>query len=496
MSDDVWNSDSRPLRWPLYNSEYHGAAVDPAQQFLQVQWPTSDEDEEINIVLKLSLSQFTALASAIDAGRDIAFGDKSDAIWVLWLKALQSMTICEDVNNCIQTNASTQAALNDFLENSGVLNPNQASGTDTTGNDRFPAATRESTDVYEPPAGCDLDVLWAGIFEIVTRLDDNARQVLETMNAHADKLQRIGELIEAVPILGSGGDALLKQVSETAPDLLNLFNAYSSIGNMETLACEIFDLVCEECRYPTYEELWQTVASHALGGLTDFGVLNVIVTLGSWITSAAAAATVVWHTTLIVELFVLYMDAKYLNSYGQDAIPLFASLGEDIPSDDWETLCGACGGWCIEFDWTTTDGSFIQRPDLPAGVWNSGQGWQCTLEDFGSGDANYSYPYRDFSTSFTVNNFTIRYKGTAGAANRNLNIAAWNGASLVYVHNFGAYDLSGTEQEVTISPSAMTITRLVVSGITGLGSPLDTDAITLTYFRMQGQGTPPITSNC
>lgn len=73
-----------PNRHPLSSTS---TVDDDSLQNPQLSWLTDDPAQRVNVVLNLSLDEFVAIASAIDAGRDIAYGEASEAIWWLWTRA-------------------------------------------------------------------------------------------------------------------------------------------------------------------------------------------------------------------------------------------------------------------------------------------------------------------------------------------------------------------------------------------------------------------------
>lgn len=78
----------RKLKFPLY---YTLAPSDKTDDETlpspQIEWTTEDSNERVNVVLNLSLNEFIAIASAIDVGRDVAYGEDSETVWWIWNRA-------------------------------------------------------------------------------------------------------------------------------------------------------------------------------------------------------------------------------------------------------------------------------------------------------------------------------------------------------------------------------------------------------------------------
>ena len=81
----------RKLPYPLFRPETIISSGPQSGSINNLKWPTSDPDEQVKIELRLSLKQYVKIASAIDAGRDIAYGSDSENIWWLWNVALASI---------------------------------------------------------------------------------------------------------------------------------------------------------------------------------------------------------------------------------------------------------------------------------------------------------------------------------------------------------------------------------------------------------------------
>ena len=150
------DSPQRPLKWPLSLSggddEFTGEA---SESFISlVNWPVVDTTERINVIMNLSRDEYQAITNTVDVGRDIAYNDNSGQIWYIWLRMLQTMTICDDVANCIDTSQVVQDAITQYLIASGIINPNIINPDATTIDDRFPNAQRE-LNIKSAPAGCD-----------------------------------------------------------------------------------------------------------------------------------------------------------------------------------------------------------------------------------------------------------------------------------------------------------------------------------------------------
>lgn len=335
---------SRVLPFPLkeqlviVSPTSEGTVIHQTPNFFPV-----DSDERIDIILNMSLNEFVGVASALDIGRDIGYGDNSNEIWWVWVRSQRGAMTCEQIIDCIENDAATQAALTQYLNGAGNVNPNSVDADNTTVPQRFAGSAQALQDEIGTLADCNLDVLWGAIRSgIVHYLDDNARNFLEDLNAQADKGQRAANLLGAIPIVGDLASAVTLQFVELVPDLLNLFNSFSSETAMDNIACDIFEMVCAECRFPTWDELFSYYASAGISGIDD--VQNLVFTAATdyLLGSSQLAALACYYTIITYELFVLYLGAKFNGAQGTASIALWAGLGEDFASDNWIALCDGC----------------------------------------------------------------------------------------------------------------------------------------------------------
>lgn len=264
---------------------------------------------------------------------DDLFGELNDRL-------MTPIEFCAEMVNCINNDEAVRNALQQWFLDSG-LSSNTIDPDSTTINDRM-TTEQQGAGIKGAPGDCDKDTLWAGCKEVVLRLDDNARTVLEDAIVIADIAQRYVDLIGAIPVIGDVATSILNQFTKTIPDIYDSFNAYSSTEHIEELTCSLFELVCNDCRYPTFEEVATTVASNALGIFSDWQTVTMTAVVAEFLETGAFTPSLVWHSMLMFELCVLYLGARWNGNTGTQAITFWAELGEDEPSSDWELLCDGC----------------------------------------------------------------------------------------------------------------------------------------------------------
>lgn len=299
-------------------------------------------------------------------------------IYADWLSGECSLD-CDDVLACLGP------VLAD-LQRAGTVNPNSVDPSDTTViNYRWPPAERSAA-ILPPPAGCDNDILWSGVLEIVQRIDQNGRDFWETIVAENDTIQRIGEIVALVPLFGDIIGEGVQLLAEIAPDMLNSYNAYSTPEAIEAVACDLFATTCGECRFPTYQEVYDYFSGRSALGAAAWEDIAFEAAVDVLLGTHTLPTAIVWFTTNILQMWVLAAGATWIRTIGVEYIALWAGIGAASPSDAWELICGPCGGatWSHDFDFTVDQQGWNIRPGqgswTPQGIAGTQYGTQYILQ--------------------------------------------------------------------------------------------------------------------
>jgi len=387
--------------------------------------------------------EYTRIFSALLVGAEFTYPSISKQIMYDFLRLVNGGTAmsCEDVADCIETEEIVKDAITSNFEinlsnlmqnaNSGLQYPKVDAEVDTVLTLPEALGATGLAEEIKELSDCNLDVLFAGIRDgIVARLDDNARSVLEYLVSKADLGQRTTALVGAIPVFGSMAKAVLDQMVELAPDMLNLFESYSSIGNLDTIACEIFAIVCAECRYPTYDEVFTYYANAGITGMNDIDDIVVAAATDLLFGSTELASLAFYHTMIAYELFILYLGSKFYGASGTNALNIMASLGEDNPTDNWKVLCDTCNEPFVEivYDFTqSSHNAFVNMllgsgtDPTTRGTYVAGKGWMFTRWATGSAMRVSIMLPLDLDTGRTVRALAIKWAGdTVDAANNTL----------------------------------------------------------------------------
>jgi len=439
---ELSDKPKRHLPFPLDDSAGLQSEVPENGDFIDFTWQTEDSSERVTIQLELSQDEYTALASAVNVGSDIAYSTDADYIWWIWCRAFRGaiMVDCGEVADCFEseiiTNTTLQNSITNAVNNFGFGNANHINGDITTIPDRnLPSALSENV---APLVECNLDVLWAGIRHgIVDRMDDACRDLLEDLALIPDAIERLAVFIDVVPVIGDIAQGLAFQVTEVIPDLIDLYNSYSSEATLDELACEIFALVCADCHYPTFNEIFDVYNSHAISGIARDGVtLSEIASL--LLDLVGGGAKTAYFTLQVWQLWILFVQATFNGESGTNAILKYVHLGEDFANDNWYTLCDTCNEAyaSMEFDYTksqygsTLAGGFSSGK---TGTYVAGSGWRLDSLSVGSSLLTIAQPLLpsyvirsvSFTASFPKTGYVAAFqlRANAGLAGTSLNIS-------------------------------------------------------------------------
>lgn len=403
-------------------------------------------------------------------------------VYTDWLNGGCSLD-CNDVLGCLPTYTT------DMLR-AGTYNIDRIDPTDDAIIDaRFPSTSREG-EILPPPADCNLDEMWAGVLEIATRIDGNGRDFWEIITAQADKIERVAEAIALVPLFGDIVGEGLALLAEVAPDMLNLYAAYSSQSAIEAIACDLFSTTCGECRYPTYQELYDYYSGQSALGAANWVNIALEALLDVLLGTSGSSPGIVYMTTNILQLWVLATGARFASTMGVNFIALWAGLGSATPSDGWELLCGGCGDtWEHMFlngdghgDWTA----------LPAPISNYCTCTYDAVNDRWDGclpinnSARYAIVNVTSGATFTITgvSVTMAYKNTRASAT--LRIESPYGTVLAQRTN-----MTGTGTTTLTWSGDLGVTQLALRGLAGGVSSGDGGYARLTQITVSGRGYDP-----
>ena len=304
---------------------------------------------------------------------------------------------CEDIADCLDTpeaitviqqlitnNQTIINSITQTVNQSGFGDVNHVNVYITTIPDRNDAGFMQQS--VKPLDNCNLDGLWAGIRGIVQLLNDTAKDLLEDLATIPNAAERLVVFFDVIPVMGDLAEGLAFQVNEIVPDLLALYESHESESVLDEIACSLFDIVCSECRYPTFQEVFDAYKAGAIFLGLDINNMTLEDIANELLTLVANPASQAFNTISVWALWILNAQATFNGVSGTDAIIDWATLGEDSANNNWLQLCDGCNEAYQIWEWDFAsqgqgDWYLDPAPDgnpSDEGIWVSGRGWRLT----------------------------------------------------------------------------------------------------------------------
>jgi len=326
----VEDSEARGLKWPLSLSEnpllIGGDLESPSDTIAE--WPVSDRSERVTITLSLSFDELLVLASAIDAGRDIAYGVQSIEVWQIWVRALKTMELCQQIADCINdVNSPARQALIDALadNNNPVLPPSIAQ----VNPNEIVLGTVENPSIFTP--SCEPNNIFGTARQIVELSDNLVRGMFEVLSTVTSSTQLMAIVTDSIPIISEAFDFVL-WVQATAE---SAYNASYTPTLRDEIACDLFCVGMDNCGLSIDDIANYFAQSSALPmPQTVEDALDSLVALSSGAILVKSLYSLLWGA--------ISEGQKWL---GVDNVAQLTRLLQSFfndPDSDWVTLCPEC----------------------------------------------------------------------------------------------------------------------------------------------------------
>lgn len=330
------------------------------------------------------------------------YASKALALTEAYANCGATMT-CDEIADCVESEiVGGNETLINVLTNNAIStgtggNFNRVNADITTVLDRnLPQSLQES---INPEFQCDMNKLWGAIRHgIVERLDDTARDLLEDLAAINDTPQRFQAFIDVIPVLGDVAEGIVTLATEVIPDILNLYDSYSSEAVLDEIACDLFALVCNDCALPTFEQLYNyySTLGYEMSAMNAQTLAPMMQKIAGMI-GTFQPASIVYHSMITFQLFTLYLQATWNGNSGVATIHKWAKLGEDFGSDNWVDLCDACNEQYQVFEWDYTvsqyDSVKASGFSTSGGTWIAGKGWRVDKTAANAGRLTMGQPF-------------------------------------------------------------------------------------------------------
>lgn len=340
-----YDAAPRPLPYPLDRASNLEVVVPEDTFVCGIPEFPEDSDEKIPVVFNLSLNDFVALATSIDVGSDIAYGDDGLKIWYLWVASVMCANFCDEVAECIDNSENVQTALANQIRNNPLLAMAIADAIGGIGGftPGVPISPEQATSDITPGNihdgdTCDLNASWGAALYLTQSANRLITDFFESTETLTNVLERMQKLVGLIPAIGNTIENLASFADELYDDLKEGYAGAYNETVEEQIACDIFCVIQENCTL-TVDDLIQIFADR-LGTISPTVFASVITFVGT--------GTFV-GTPIVDAMYYLYFTAmKFGQVFGSATSGMFGirpltqlmGLGADqLASDNWITLC-------------------------------------------------------------------------------------------------------------------------------------------------------------
>lgn len=339
--------DIRPLFFPLNTTEDMNSETPdtPTIDHLTLSgWETNDPEERVNIVLNLSLYEYVALATCIDVGRDIAYGNNSIYLWWIWVRSIKYMSICDLIIECINDPESGVAdSILSLIGNSSYelsRSYGQSFNNVSLG------------DGYNPT--CDEDILFGQALQLVEYLDQLNRDFLEIAEVATNRLDLLADVVgDVTGIDESSIDAGIAWIQFIQDSIAENYDAQITQAYLEEIACDIFcralDVNCAITPTLLYDTFKDRLES-------DISIDEIMIEVWLYLTSGTWTGQEIADVMFFAQLALRSMIGKYFEKVAYSDINTRIEIYSNDPNPDWSTLCDCTVDPCalpITINWDT-----------------------------------------------------------------------------------------------------------------------------------------------
>lgn len=367
-------------------------------------------------VVTLDDAEKLKFTSALLAGLDLLYPDEFVYLFQLWLQptefpntfpentigACEPVDLCQLILQCIESTPELQQAIGKYSLTSGATGttPQQDSILDI--------------DFVNGQIDCDNDKLYGMCLQLTDFLNTVSEDILEQFVTAFAVPSRLGDAIEAIPLIGELPlDDILQALEKLAEQINDAYQAGYDTQIREDISCALFCLAKDNCQLSFRD------ARDYFGGKlivpindTDFNTMIEDIVANNWL---GEQSIYVMHW-LILNVFIFGGEITGIDA---DRALVTVSTFFNDPNPDWSILCTDCG-WLYTNNWVSSEDGWIFPDnggfDAPVGNWVNGLGF--TSDDVQVNTTQYwrgcAIGY-DFAAPTTVTRLNALYNLTKGS---------------------------------------------------------------------------------
>jgi len=360
----MWNF----LLWPNRFEGKLTQDLDLVGDYNPIEFP--DQDTEIQLVMSISLAQFTKLYSSIIKGAILSYPDEYEQIAWTFLKAFEMpYDICQLIADCIDNpesparQAVKNLVINDNDITQHIINVS-GPGSPMTG-PQIEALIGDE---------CDEDAAFGGWSALIRQMDTNNRDLFERIEIGTNQLERANIAISAIPAIGMfPADEIFDFLNELIDNLTENYVAQWTTTLEDEMRCDLFCLALDnECGL-TFDNVFEYFNDRLAASFT---VESLFLDILSFIGAGAWSGTQIVDAMMLLQVAVLRHASKYLD-FVVPSLQLTYQLGLNDPDPDWSTLCDCTPPpGCDGDDLTTgTQGWLPLNDSSTEAVYHTGEGY-------------------------------------------------------------------------------------------------------------------------
>lgn len=361
-------------------------------------------------VICVTSDQWLQIKSSMQVGAPIAYPDNyNEPLQIIWqaneypneIPEDSCMDLCTLIAECIENTEDLQLLISGY-----------ANGAQSTPESTVDSAIANSS-VLQDNVGCDNDNLFGAMTGLTDLINNLAQDTIEALNASTNNAARVGDIIEALPVIGElPVDDILQFIESFIEDVEDRYDAEYTVALRDEYRCDLFCIAQTGCSI-TFAQLYAYFNSRLTTPLALTDVQSMI----DWLSVAVFPSDEIvdaWH---LMTVATMQLGARILGIDSVKMIAMVSSLFND-PDSDWSILCSCAGAWSHTFDFTVNDGGWTPRDagfgDI--GQYSAGVGWVTTdLQPFGTDYRRVMAIERDF-VSTEITSMEVTYDFTWGSS--------------------------------------------------------------------------------
>jgi hypothetical protein len=239
----------------------------------------------------------------------------------------ECMDFCQRVADCLTNNANTRNALAGAIRD---LFPEIDKPTPVN-------PVNPTLPILPPPvSGCDLDKLWGQVVSIITRMNTNNKDFLEAYSSD-NFLKLVSEAIQLIPAVDALAiDDWLRLNQEIAQYGLTSYLAYETDEVLLDLQCLLFCLSRDNCSINI--QGLADVFNQSFNTVIDLSSLGSALQFFIDVVTGDFTDRKIFEALWCIQLIGVVYGLPFFQTTQTDVL-LYAALGNDTPSNDWELLC-------------------------------------------------------------------------------------------------------------------------------------------------------------